>query len=460
MKTFQDWAKVADQSENDRMKFIYGVIGDHKTSQIYQDAITGEDYYNGKNTTIQKAQKLIYNSLGQAIPDYVSANHKIGTRFFYRSVMQATSVLLGNGISWKNSATEKKVGPDFDKKIAQVSTGVQVEGTYFGFWNLDHLDIFALSEFVPMYDEENGALKAGFRFWQIDENKPMRVTAFEIDGYTDYIFESGQGTVMAQKRPYKTKVKESAADGKEIYGGENYPTFPVAPCYCNKTKTSELNPIRPTIDGYDLISSGYANDIDDANIIFWTITNAGGMNDGDLVETLDKLRKLHMAQLDGDQQIEAHTVDMPYQGREAILDRLEKQLYKDAMTLNTYDIANGAVTATQIEAAYEPLNQKLDQLEFYITDFIQRILAIAGIDDQPTYTRSIIVNKTEDINALMNSALYLDEEYLTEKILTLFGDKDKVKDILDRKAKTDIERMSNPPVNETEDNTTDNITNG
>ena len=442
MKTYQDWLAVADKNEQERMTFIYAAIQEHKSSQPYQDAIIGEDYYNGENTTIKRLQKFIYNAAGQAVPDYISANHKLATRFFYRSVTQATSVLLGNGITWGNEATGKKLGKDFDKKIAVIASGVQVEGTYFGFFNLDHVDVFSLTEFRPLYDEEDGALKTGFRFWQIADDKPLRVTAFEMDGYTEYIYKSGQGEILTPKQPYVVKYTETAADGKEIYSGENYPVFPVVPCYCNKTKTSELNPIRPTIDGYDLISSGYANDIDDANILFWTITNAGGMNDADLVQTLDKLRKLHMAQLDGDQQIEAHSVDMPYQGREAILDRLEKQLYKDSMTLNTYDLANGAVTATQIEAAYEPLNQKLDQLEFYITDFIQRLLAVSGIEDEPTYTRSIIVNKAEDINALINSALYLDEDYMTEKIMTLFGDKDKVKDVLNRRAAENVERFT------------------
>ena len=442
MKTYQDWEKVAGNDETNRMKFIYSAIGEHQSSQPYQEALIGEDYYNGENTTIKSVQKLIYNAMGQAVPDYISANHKLATRFFYRSVTQATSVLLGNGITWDKGIAGSKLGADFDKKIMMLSDGVQTEGTYFGFYNLDHVDIFALTEFVPLYDEENGSLKAGFRFWQIDSDKPMRVTAYEIDGYTEYEFAKGEGQVIQEKKPYVVKFKESEADGKEIYSGENYPTFPVVPCYCNKTKTSELNPIRPTIDGYDLISSGYANDIDDANIIFWTITNAGGMNDSDLVETLDKLRKLHMTQLDGDQSIEAHTVDMPYEGREAILDRLEKQLYKDSMSLNTYDIANGAVTATQIQAAYEPLNQKLDNLEAYITDFIQRLLKVAGIEDKPTYTRSIIVNKTEDIGALVNSALYLDEDYITEKIMTMFGDKDKIQAVLDRRAKTNVKRMT------------------
>lgn len=440
MKTYQDWLEVADRSEEQRMEFILAAINDHKGSQEYQDAVTAEEYYNGENTTIKRVQKFVYNAMGQAIPDYISANHKLANRFFYRSITQATQVLLGNGITWKQDSTEP-LGKDFDKRIIQIARAAQTEGTCFGFWNLDHVDIFELRNFKPLYDEEDGALKAGIRFWQIDDEKPMRATMYEIDGYTEYRYEGGKGEVLQPKRPYILKTVTTVIDGLQIYDGENYPTFPVVPCYANSTKTSELNPIRATIDAYDLISSDFANDAD-ANVIFWTITNAGGMDDQDLITFLNKLRKNHIGQLDDDQDIQMHTAEIPFQGKEAILERLEKQLYKDAMALNTYDIANGAVTATQIEAAYEPLNQKLDQLESYITDFIDRLLKVAGVEDEPTYTRSIIVNRTEEINSLVSAALYLDEDYITEKIMTLYGDKDKVQDVLDAKAEENTSRMT------------------
>ena len=112
------------------------------------------------------------------------------------------------------------------------------------------------------------------------------------------------------------------------------------------------------------------------------------------------------------------------------------------MALDTTDIASGAVTATQIEAAYEPLNEKLDLFEAQVTDFIHRLLTVAGVEDDPIYERSILVNKTEMIQSIANSALYLDDDYVTEKIMTIFGDKDKVQEVLDKKAQTDINRMS------------------
>lgn len=444
MKTYQDWEKVANQSELQRMAFVKQVINEHKDSPLYKQAVDAENYFSGQNTTIKRYEKILFNAAGQAIPDYFSANHKVASRFFYRDVMQANSTLLGNGISWKDGIGGEALGSDFDRKVMDAGRNAQVGGVCFGFYNNNKVEIYKITEFAPLYDEEDGALKAGVRFWQIDPKKPLRATLFELDGYTEYMWDKdhAEGVVKAPKRAYIVEVESTEAFGDEIYGFRNYPTFPVVPCWANEKKQSELIPIKATIDAFDLINAGYCNQVDDASLVYWTITNAGGMSDSDLVQFLDKMRKLHAAQTDADQTVTPTTVDVPYASREAILERLEKQLYKDAMALNTYDLASGAVTATQIEAAYEPLNEKLDAFEAEISDFIARLLAVAGVEDEPTYTRSIIVNKSEEITSVVNSALYLDDEYVTEKIMTILGDKDKVQDSLDAKAREDIQRMT------------------
>lgn len=444
MKTYQDWLKVAGTGETQRMEFIKSLITDHKNSPMYRQAVDAENYFAGQNTTIKRYEKMLYNARGEAVPDYFSANHKMANRFFYRSVMQANSTLLGNGITWKNGAGESALGDDFDRKILKAGKNAQVGGVCFGFYNNGKVEIYKVTEFAPLVDEEDGALKAGVRFWQIDPSKPLRATMFELDGYTEYQWDKDHmaGMIRTPKRAYIVVKQTSEAFGDEIYEYRNYPTFPIVPCWSNELHQSELIPIRSTIDCYDLINAKFANDVDDASLIYWSITNAGGMDDTDLVQFIDKMRKLHAAQTDGDQQVTPTAIDVPYQSRDVLLERLEKQLYKDAMALNTYDIANGAVTATQIEAAYEPLNEKLDSFEGEISDFISRLLAVAGIDDEPTYTRSIIVNKTEDITTIVNSAMYLDDEYVTEKIMTLLGDKDKVDEMLANKAAEDIQRMT------------------
>ncbi len=443
MKTYQDWMKVAGGTDTQRMQFVKTAISDFKASDRYKNAIYGEDYYSGKNTTIRRYEKILINARGQAVQDVFSANHKLASRFFYRMVNQANSVLLGNGCKWKDGIGDKALGADFDNRLMEAGRNAQVGGVSYGFYNNQRVLIFKAQEFIPMVDEEDGAIKAGFRFWQIDPKKPMRATVYELDGYTEYIYDkdSPEGRILYEKRPYIVIKKESVADGEEIYDYMNYPTFPIVPLYANDMKESELLPIRPTIDAYDLINSRYASDVDDASIIYWTITNGGAMSDEDLVQFLDKMRKMHAAQLDDDQQATPNTLDVPTESREAILDRLEKQLYKDSMALNTNDIASGAVTATQIEAAYEPLNEKLDGFESMITEFVQGLLEVAGVEDEATYDRSIVVNKAEEVNTVIAAANYLDDEYITQKIMTILGDKDQIETVLANMQEDNLDRF-------------------
>ena len=444
MKTYQDWLEVSGKSETERMAFIRQIIKDHRTSKDYKTALDAEEYYAGRNPTISRYEKMIIDGLGRLTQDRYSANHKIASKIFNRLITQENLVLTGNGITWNKQDTGKKLGKNFDRQIYKAVRSALVEKAAYGFWNLDHLEIYEFREFAALVDEEDGAIKAGARFWQIDDQKPLRATMFEMDGYTDYIYDktTPEGRILHEKRPYVETVKNTPADGDEIIDGYNYPTFPIVPLYGNEMKQSELVGQRGKIDAFDLISSGYVNDEDDANFLYWTVTNAGGMDDSDLLQMLNRLRTIKATQVEGDGQIEAHTMEIPFAGREAVLERIEKQIYRDAMALNTYDIAAGAITATQIEASYEPLNQKLDLLEMQLLDFIDGILALAQIDDSPTFTRSKLVNRTEEVQALVSAGLFLEPEYITEKVMTLFGDKEQVADALDKLDGADYQRLS------------------
>ena len=106
------------------------------------------------------------------------------------------------------------------------------------------------------------------------------------------------------------------------------------------------------------------------------------------------------------------------------------------------DIAAGSVTATQIQAAYEPITQKTDLFENQVTLFIMRLLRLIGIDDKPTYTRSKMVNVESDINTILTAAPYLTDEYVTEKILTLLGDADMIDTVLQQKAREQANRFT------------------
>lgn len=442
-KTYQDFLEVGD-SEELRMEFVLQVINEYKSSDLYKYGLIAYDYARKKNRTIMQFQKLLYTMSGQVVPDNYSSNWKIRSCFFSRFVTQETQYLLGNGISWREDSTAEKLGNDFDTKLQKLGKNALIGGCAYGFWNYDHLEVFDVREFVPLYDEENGALRAGVRFWQLDSMKPLRGTFYEEDGYTEYIWKDGKGTVLKEKRSYIEKIRTSVADGNEIYDYENYPSFPIVPLWGNMNRQSELEGLREGIDCYDLIKSGFANDLDDVSQIFWTIQNGGGMDDIDLAKFVERMKTVKAAVIeDSGAKAEAHTIDVPYNARETLLERISADLYRDAMALDTKLIAGGAVTATQIRAAYEPLNSKTDEFEYCIHEFLDNMLAIAGItNEKPTFTRSMMLNRSEEIDSVLKAAQFLDADYVTQKILTIQGDGD-MADAMIRKMQTDeLARMS------------------
>lgn len=450
MLTYQDLIEVGED-EKAKMAFVRKAIAQHQNSDFYKIARDADLYCKHQNVTIGRYQKLLYTMTGKAVPDNWSANFKMANRFFHRFVTQENQFLLGNGVTWGEKETEKKLGKkyySFDNQLQKLGKSALTQGVSFGFFNLDHVEVFEYLEFVPLYDEEDGSLKAGIRFWQIDSQKPLRATLYELDGYTNYIWNKRadtnkeDGEVLREKRAYKLKYRETDAEGLEIYDSENYPSFPIVPLWGNTHHQSEFVGLREQIDCYDLIKSGFADTVDEASIVYWTLTNAGGMDDVDLARFVERMKTVHAVRMDDAVQAESHTVDAPYESRETLLKRLENDLYADAMALNTYNIADGAVTATQIEAAYEPLNSKTDDFEYCVGEFIDRILDLAGIEDEYSFTRSYIVNKGEEISSVLQSASYLESEYVTRKVLTILGDGDKADEVIKNMESDDMTRFN------------------
>ena len=450
MYTYQDYLQALKNGTKVK-DFIKGCIEKHKETNLYKTAVIADEYDRHQNRTIRQFQKLLYDAAGRQIPDEWTANYKMASKFFNRFITQENQYLLGNGVTWSEESTTKALGDEFDTRLQKLGQMALSGGVSFGFWNQDHLETFSVLEFAPLYDEENGSMMAGIRFWQVDPNKPLRATFYELDGYTDYIWDkrnSPDGRELHAKRPYILKVRTSVADGTEIYDGENYPGFPIVPLWGNPQKQSELVGLREQIDCYDLIKSGYANNVDEGSIIYWTLQNAGGMDDSDLAKFVSRLKKLHAAVTDDGVQAQSHNLEAPYQSREALLAKLRSDLYEDAMALDTKNIAGGAVTATQIRAAYEPLNSKVDQYEYCVREFLKDILALAGIDDEPVFSRSVIVNSQEEIQLVLQSAQYLEEDYVTRKILTLLGDGDMADDMIDRKDSDELDRYKEGDLSE------------
>lgn len=448
MKTYQDFLEVAEKSDRDRMEFVLTAINDHKNSDLYQQAKIAREYNEHRNVTIITVQKLLYTLSGKAIPDNYSANYKLRSAFFPIFMRQETQYLLSNGVILKNAENKKRLGKKFDNQIQDLARSALVGGVAYGFWNLDHLEVFTALEFVPLLDEENGSLRAGIRFWQVAANKPLRATLYEPDGFTQFIRRSGKEMeILAQKRGYISVEASSEVDGTEILEYQNYPGFPIIPMYGNRARQSELVGQREAIDCYDLIKSGFADTVDDASIIYWTISNAGGMDEIDMARFKETMRRIGVGLVDDDgAKAEAHTLTIPVEAREALLSRLSDDLYRDFQMLDTTKIQGGQKTATEITAAYQQMDNKVDEFEYCVGDFLYQLFALIGIDDEPTFTRSKIVNQLEQTQMVLLAAGYLDDETILSKLPWLT--QEEIANILKRKSAEELDRYSTKDMEE------------
>lgn len=438
---------MAGQEEKARMDFVRQAVNEHTSSDSYKTAETAESYYAKRNQTIVKYQKFLYNSNGQAYPDLFSANYKTRTLMFRHFVIQQVQYVLSNGVSFEQDGTKDRLGRDFDNRLQQLAKKAMVDGVAFGFWNLDHLEVFPFADtphapgFVPLYDEEDGSLKAGVRYWSLNGAETKRYTLYELDGYTEYIQRKNEDIQIRQpKRPYRQTVRVDAAGGETVEAGDNYPGFPIIPMYANDLRESELVGVQESIDCYDFIKNGLANEIDDSSGVYWVLKNSGGMDDLDIARFLDRMRTLRAATVDGDEgAAEAHTLSIPYEARSAMLDRLRSDLHDDFQLVDMDKIMSGNLTATAIRMGYQAQDDKCGDFEYCIRDFIGKLLELIGIDDEPSFQWNRIANQLEETQMVLTAANYLDDESILRHLPWLTPEE--VDAVLERKDAEEMERL-------------------
>lgn len=425
MRTFQDLLNVGE-NDVERGNFCRSAVNDFMTSEEYKQAKNGEAYYSKHNVTIENYQKFLYTISGRKVPDLFGANYKLKTLFFRRLIIQQVQYVLGNGLTLQKKQNKEKLGADFDNKLQTAAKKAMASGRAFGFWNYDHLEVFGYADtpsspgFCPLYDEDTGELKAGIRYWFKNEDniKIFRATLYEEDGYTEFIKKnSDNAQVFEEKRAYKITLKETEAGGICSVCEENYNGLPIVCLYANDTHESELIGIRESIDCYDFIKSGLANDIDDTSGFYWILKNEGGMKDTDLARFIQRMKTVHAAVVEGDDvAAEAHTLDIPSEARRTMLELLRKDIYEDFQALDVNTLSAAQKTTQEIQAAYQSQDNKCADFEYNVIDFVQKILALAEIDDEPSFIWNKVVNQNETLDMILKASSYLSDECIIKHL--------------------------------------------
>ena len=414
MLTFQDF-------ERGGIALIPRIISEHQSTEMYQTALTANEYDRQKNTTIYNYVRMLFSLTGSALVDYTATNNRIASNFFHRLNTQRNTYSLGNGVTFGEDTAKIKtrLGVKFDTYLKRCGYKALIHGVAFGFWDYNRLYTFPVTEFAPLWDENTGVLRAGVRFWRLDPNKPVTVTLYEENGITvlrgkDY----GSLATVEDKRGYIQLSRENRADGAVVAGYENYGSIPIVPFWGNDLHQSTLTGMRNAIDSFDLIRSGFANDLSDCTQVYWILENYNGMSDADIKKMRDRMKFNHIVAADtmSGGAIKPYTVEIPYEARKAYLEHIRAGIYEDFGGLDVHTVAAGD-TNDHIDAAYQPLDEEADDYEYQCIEFVQQVCRLAGFNNvAPTFKRNRISNQTEQTEMVLSASEYLDTETVLKKL--------------------------------------------
>lgn len=451
MITYQDYENATDKT-----KFVQDAINKYRRSKEYKKAVEEQEYMAGRNTAILQTRRIIYDMRGIPCEDFTAANFKIRNRLIHRLVTDRASYSVGNGVSFTKHKEKKKqkdgktvttdltkeeLGDGFDQAVFQWAYWALSNGAAYLYPHIGHdteewqYSLFKKTEFLPLPDESNGALRGGIRFWSVEwGKKPINAVLYLETGHTKYTTPKNRYGITdlqqdGEEEAYVETVQKSEEYGEEVVGQENYSTLPIFALYSGENRDSALDILKPLVDAYDMVLSGFANDLHDCAQIYWLVSGALGMTEPQKKEMLDRLMVQHMLVIDGENSsINAHTQEVPYNARNEGLKQIRNQMYENYGGFDVHTIEAGA-TNDHIDAGYWPMDEEADAFEYQLIVSIRQILQMMNIDDMPVFKRNKVSNQKEQTDMIL-SADFLDTQTKLEKLPWITVDE--VEDILAR----------------------------
>lgn len=186
---------------------------------------------------------------------------------------------------------------------------------------------------------------------------------------------------------------------------------PFIPFWNNNIHESDLDNIKPLIDVYDKVFSGFINDLDDVQELIFVLSGYGGQ---DLKEFLQDLKKYKAIKIDTDQEqpggVQTLSIEIPIEARNSVLDATRKAIFEQGFGFDPQpeNFGNQSGVALQFMYALIEMKTGLMEVEFQsgFNAFIRAICRFHGIECGKiiqTWTRTSIRNDSEQAQICQQS---------------------------------------------------------
>lgn len=457
MLTFQDF--LAAKSRED---FLLQAIEEHENSEKYKIGQLAAEFYAGNDPILEKVKKIIYDLNGMAHKDYFSADSKLKTSYYQIFAMQTVSYSFGNGVAFDNEEIKKKLGSSFDADINDWATYAVNDGEAYAYVTENKITPMSIGSdktkpvFVPLVDVETGAVKAGFKYWRLDDDKPLRIMLYEPQGYTEYEQPYGEKlSAISSLKAYKgTVTKFEAFD--DVVNAETVEGIPIVKLSFFNEQSYIANKVNMLTE-YNALLSKLSSNSRENDLIYWIIKNCGGMDELDDNAFLMKIIQSHVAHLDEGQEAEPKQLVAPHEGILAALETLRKQLFYDFAAIDFERMSGGNITTYEIKQAYANKDLYADRFEMNFARAMEQVLKLMGYEGE-TYrlTRSRLIDVNSESQVILSEAPYFGEEVTTKRLCETHGMIDSFEEIQAKKL-AEMQSLT-PMINGGDVNATDDQT--
>lgn len=437
-------------------------LDEDEASVLKKKAREGQRYYEGQHDILE--YRLFYfNSDGQLVEDKNRTNTKIPHPFFTELVDQAVQHVLSGDDGIFRADDPKLQGfldlyfndnETFAAELAETITGQQAKGFDYMYAYKDENDRLAFENADCL-----GVVEVEGRF--AEDGKDQRIykyvdridkeghTQWKIlvidDEQTAYFKQTDKGEIQTDTdikpnpKPHNMYIDEKT--GKLVTKTTENSFLPMFRLDNNKKRFSHLKSVKLLIDDYDIMASSLSNNLIDFDTPLHVVK---GYNGDNLDELQQNLKTKKIVGVDPEGGIEVHTVDVPYQARQAKLELDEKSIYKFGFGLNMAGLKDTAATTNiAIKMAYSLLELRCSKIITELKKFLRQLLkpVVAEINEQNStdyqvsdvyfcFEPEVMANATENaqnklteaqeqqtrINTLLMLAAYLDNETLMQNI--------------------------------------------
>lgn len=455
-------------------------VNSDRTASYKRKMRKGVDYYQYKHDILHF--RLFYmDNEGKVHEETSRSNIKIPHGYLTELIDQKVQYLLSNPVEIK---TEQKglqelldqyIDEDFQLMLQELVEGGSQKGYEFVYTNLgeDRLSFQVADSLkvIEIYDADYNLI-AIIRYYDTDiyqDGKTVRVTRSELwDSEKVWYFISEGGYLQNFKLDPKVEVNPLYHDTrlnpetKEAYGRSIGNALGVADFIPflrydnNKYQTTDLDPIKPLIDDYDLMACALSNNLQDFDQPFFAVK---GFNGDSYEQLINNLRSRGAVGVGDNGGLDVHTVNIPVEARKAKLTVDKEGIYKFGMGFDSSQVGDGNVTNVVIQSRYTLLDLKCNKAEIRLRKIIKQMLELIVADinqrNNTAYdtsdleiiiTRDTMIDETEveerektkaerkqiEIDNILNAAVRLDDETVLKYICEVFDlDYEEVQKLLD-----------------------------